>query len=69
MAFNESNTVEAYLFDLLAGPAKPVAVNVVQQPESHYGRAHKGLGWRLSPAPTFRDRHRKSWLRNGYARR
>ena len=46
MAFNESNTVEAYLYDLLSGPAKPVAVNVAQEPESNYGRAHKGLGWR-----------------------
>ena len=44
--FNEANTVEAYLYDLLSGPAKPVAVHVVQEPESHYGRAHKGLGWR-----------------------
>jgi type I restriction enzyme, R subunit len=45
MSFTESNTVEAYLYDLLSGPTKPVAVNVVHQPESHYGRAHKGLGW------------------------
>ena len=44
--FNESNTVEAYLYDLLSGPIKPVAANAVQEPESHYGRAHKGLGWR-----------------------
>ena len=43
--FNEANTVEAYLYDLLSGPTKPVAVNVVQEPASHYGRAHKGLGW------------------------
>ena len=46
MPFNESNTVEAYLYDLLSGPTKPVAVNVVQAPESDYGRTHKGLGWR-----------------------
>ncbi len=46
MSFNESNTVEAYLYDLLSGPAKPVSVNVVQEPENNYGRAHKGLGWR-----------------------
>jgi type I restriction enzyme R subunit len=46
MAFNEANTVEAYLYDLLSGPTKPVAVNAVQEPESHYGRAHKCLGWR-----------------------
>ena len=44
--FNESNTVEAYLHDLLSGPTKSVSVNVVQQPEATYGRAHKGLGWR-----------------------
>ena len=44
--FNEANTVEAYLYDLLSGPAKPVAVNVAKEPESNYGRAHKGLGWR-----------------------
>ena len=46
MSFTESNTVEGYLYDLLSGPTKPVAVNVVQEPESHYGRSHKGLGWR-----------------------
>ena len=44
--FNESNTVEAYLYDLLSGPTKPVAVYVVQEPAVDYGRAHKGLGWR-----------------------
>jgi len=47
MSFNESNTVEAYLYDLLSGPGKqPVAANVAQQTEAGYGRAHKGLGWR-----------------------
>jgi type I restriction enzyme R subunit len=51
--FNESNTVEAYLYDLLSGPAKPVAVNVVQEPESYYGRAHKGLGWRRIASADF----------------
>ena len=45
MAFNESNTVEAYLYDLLSGPATHVPVHVFQQPEVPYGRAHKGLGW------------------------
>lgn len=53
MAFNESNTVEAYLYDLLSGPAKPIAVNVAQEPESHYGRAHKGLGWRRIASADF----------------
>jgi type I restriction enzyme R subunit len=46
MSFNESNTVEAYLYDQLSGPTKTFAANAVQEPESHYGRAHKGLGWR-----------------------
>ena len=44
--FNEANTVEAYLYDLLSGPAKVAPANVVQEPISAYGRAHKGLGWR-----------------------
>lgn len=44
--FNESNTVEAYLYDLLSGPIKLVAVDVVHEPETTYGRTHKGLGWR-----------------------
>jgi type I restriction enzyme R subunit len=51
--FNESNTVEAYLYDLLSGPTKPFAANVVQEPESHYGRAHKGLGWRRIASADF----------------
>lgn len=44
--FNESNTVEAYLRDLLSGPVKPIPTNVVQEPQLAYGRSHKGLGWR-----------------------
>jgi type I restriction enzyme R subunit len=43
--FNESNTVEAYLHDLLSGPAKRVPVHVLQQPKVPYGRTQKGLGW------------------------
>lgn len=46
MAFNESNTVEAYLYDLLSGPAKSVPANVAQEPQATYGRSHNGLGWR-----------------------
>ncbi|MBU2783906.1 HsdR family type I site-specific deoxyribonuclease [Acidithiobacillus caldus] len=46
MAFNESNTVEAYLYDLLPGPGKSVPTNVVQESEAAYGRSHKGIGWR-----------------------
>jgi type I restriction enzyme R subunit len=51
--FTESNTVEAYLYDLLSGPTKQVAVNAVQEPESPYGRAHKGLGWRRIASADF----------------
>ena len=45
MAFTESNTVEAYIYDLLSGPVKPVVVNVVREPEAFYDRTRKGLGW------------------------
>lgn len=43
--FNESNTVEAYLRDLLAGPLKSAPSNLAQQPPASYGRSHKGSGW------------------------
>jgi len=54
VTFTESNTVEAYLYDLLSGPAKSTPANVVREPEAAYGRSHKdpstslrtGLGWR-----------------------
>lgn len=70
--FNESNTVEAYLYDLLSGPSKTVAVNAVQEPESHYGRSHKGLGWcRLASADFPRqpqDVLVESWVREALIR-
>ena len=53
MSFTESNTVEAYLYDLLSGPAKPVPTNVVQEPQATYGRSHKGLGWRRLASADF----------------
>ncbi len=45
MAFNESNTVEAYVRDLLAGPIKAVPANTVQEPLVSYGHSPKGIGW------------------------
>lgn len=51
--FNEANTVEAYLYDLLSGPAKFVPANVVHEPQSTYGRSHKGLGWRRIASADF----------------
>ena len=72
MAFNESNTVEAYLYDLLSGPSKPVAVNAVQEPESHYGHSHRGLGWRrLASADSPRQPQEvlvESWVRDALIR-
>jgi type I restriction enzyme R subunit len=72
MAFNEANTVEAYLYDLLAGPSKPVAVNAVQEPESHYGRSHKGLGWRRVASADFPRQPQEvlveSWVRGALIR-
>jgi type I restriction enzyme R subunit len=70
--FNESNTVEAYLYDLLSGPCKPVAVNAIQEPESHYGRSHKGLGWRRIASADFPRQPQEvlveSWLREALMR-
>ena len=53
MSFNESNTVEAYLYDLLSGLAKSVPTNVVQEPQATYGRNPKGLGWRRIASANF----------------
>ena len=70
--FNESNTVEAYLYDLLSGPAKPVPANVVQEPQATYGRSHKGLGWcRLASADFPRQPQEvlvESWVREALIR-
>ncbi len=52
MSFTESNTVEAYLRDLLTGPVRETAQGIVSEPEPVYivGRATKGVGWRyVSP--------------------
>ena len=72
MAFNESNTVEAYLYDLLSGPSKPVAVNAVQEPESHYGHSHRGLGWRRLASADFPRQPQEvlveSWVRDALIR-
>ncbi len=72
MSFTESNTVEAYIYDLLTGPVKPVATNVAQQPEAIYGRAHKGLGWRrVASADIPRQSQEvlvESWVREALIR-
>ncbi len=48
MAFNESNTVEAYVCDLLAGPIKAVLANTAQEPQVSNGPSSKGIGWRYA---------------------
>jgi len=46
--FNESNTVEAYVRDLLAGPSKAVPANSAEEPRANYGPSPKGIGWRYA---------------------
>lgn len=70
--FNESNTVEAYIYDLLSGTAKTVPANVVQEPVAPYGRTHKGLGWqRVASADIPRQPQEvmvESWVREALVR-
>ncbi|MBW6167622.1 HsdR family type I site-specific deoxyribonuclease [Pseudomonas aeruginosa] len=72
MAFNESNTVEAYLYDLLSGPGKSVPANVVKEPEATYGRSHKGIGWRRVASADIPRQHQdvlvESWVREALIR-
>ncbi|MGB6187765.1 MAG: HsdR family type I site-specific deoxyribonuclease [Aeromonas molluscorum] len=62
MSFTESNTVEAYVRDLLTGPIKAVPVNTV----ASYGLSSKGIGWHYSaPADVPRQTQEifvESWL-------
>ena len=48
--FTESNTVEAYMRDLLAGPIKTVPANTAREPQSSNGPSPKGIGWRYAAA-------------------
>ena len=72
MSFTESNTVEAYLYDLLSGPGKSVPPNVVQEPEATYGRSHKGIGWRRIASVEIPRQHQdvlvESWVREALIR-
>lgn len=70
--FNESNTVEAYLYDLLSGPGKSAPANVVKEPEATYGRSHKGIGWRRVASADIPRQHQdvlvESWVREALMR-
>ena len=72
MAFNESNTVEAYVRDVLAGPIKANPANTVQDPQASYGTSPKGIGWRYAaPAEVPRQIQEvlvESWLRDALIR-
>ncbi len=70
--FNESNTVEAYVRDLLVGPIKAVATNSVQESQASYGPSPKGIGWRYA-APSEVPRQIQevlveTWLREALIR-
>lgn len=72
MSFTESNTVEAYVRDLLAGPIKAAPANFVQEPQASYGTSPKGIGWRYAaPANVPRQIQEvlvESWLRHALIR-
>ncbi len=72
MAFNESNTVEAYVRDLLAGPIKTTPLNAVHEPLPSYGPSPKGIGWRYAaPAEVPRQIQEvlvEPWMRDALIR-
>ena len=72
MSFNEFNTVEAYVRDLLAGPIKAVPANTAQEPQASYGPSPKGIGWRhKAPAEVPREMQEvlvEPWLREALIR-
>ncbi len=70
--FNEANTVEAYVRDLLAGPITAVATNAVQEPQASYGPSAKGIGWRYAATAEVPRQIQEvlvePWLRNALIR-
>jgi len=70
--FNESNTVEAYVRDLLAGPITATPTNAAQEPLPSYGPSPRGIGWRFA-APSEVPRQIQEvmvepWLRGALIR-
>jgi len=72
MSFNESNTVEAYVRDLLAGRIKAVPGNAAQNSRISYGLSAKGIGWTYaSPSEVPRQIQEvlvAPWLRDALIR-
>jgi type I restriction enzyme R subunit len=72
VTFTESNTVEAYVRDLLAGLIKETPANAVQESVPSYGSSSKGIGWRYA-APSEVPRQVQEvlvepWLRGALIR-
>ena len=72
MSFTESNTVEAYVRDLLSGPIKVAPANTAQEPQASYDASPKGIGWRYA-APSEVPRQIQEvmvepWLRDALIR-
>ena len=66
--FNESNTVESYLCDLLAGPIKATPSNQIGEPPAlSYLPSKQGTGWIYAPPSSVpRQAHEvwvETWLR------
>ena len=70
--FNEANTVEAYVRDLLTGPVKAASDYTAQEPPASYGPSPKGIGWRYAaPAEVPRQVQEvlvEPWLRDALIR-
>lgn len=70
--FNEANTVEAYVRDLLTGFIRAVPANTVQESQASYGPSPKGIGWRYAaPADVPRQIQEvlvEPWLREALIR-
>jgi hypothetical protein len=67
--FTESNTVEAYLYDLLSGAAKVFRQMLFKSPKPPTATATKASVGAVPPAPTFPGNRRKCWWRLGFAMR
>jgi len=72
MSFNEANTVEAFVRDLLAGPISAKPANAEQKPLPSYGSGPIGIGWcYAATAEVPRQIHEllvEPWLRNALIR-
>jgi len=70
--FNESNTVEAYVRDLLAGTVKATSAYTAQESPASYGSTRKGIGWHFAtPTDIPRQPHEllvEPWLRDALIR-